>query len=93
MIKLIKGYKGLDKTPCEILVYNDWYCYKGSNIIHRTCTTESLRNGVWINEIEDKDVFNSNKNIDTFNKLKKTVSNYQLYKRKRILERKEKYEN
>ena len=89
--RLIKGYKGVNKIPCEILVKGEWYTPKGSSFISKACNAEHLKEGIWVLEIADRDYCKTKKPVNTFSRMSRELANYRLYKMNQIELRRKKF--
>jgi len=57
MRRTIRGTYGSEGTPCMVLVYGDWYVVEGGCVVNRAADPGVLKDGVWVEEIEDIDCF------------------------------------
>jgi hypothetical protein len=69
--KEIKGFYGGYKTPCTVFIYDGWYAVEGSQNVNHT--SEPIEEGVWVEELQDNDMFTWSKGIDSLDELIEAV--------------------
>jgi len=53
----LTGFQGSGKTPCVVLVVDDWYVVKGGTVANQAANPELLEDGVHVEELIDVDCF------------------------------------
>ena len=65
--KVVRGFYGSLHTPCDVLVYDGWYCVRGSQMVNHTW--DDIEDDVDVEELADNDCFT----YDEINSLKELV--------------------